>query len=106
MAQEFKYLFTPLDVGPMKLRNRIVSTPHATCFPMTNDQEAYYQAEKAKGGVSLCCTGATLVDPEEVATDSKISFASKLLEICNQQTANSEKFLEQNYTQVQDINAR
>jgi 2,4-dienoyl-CoA reductase-like NADH-dependent reductase (Old Yellow Enzyme family)/thioredoxin reductase len=65
MVQEFKYLFTPLDVGPMNLRNRIVSTPHATCFPMTNDQEAYYQAEKAKGGVSLCCTGATLVDPEE-----------------------------------------
>jgi 2,4-dienoyl-CoA reductase-like NADH-dependent reductase (Old Yellow Enzyme family)/thioredoxin reductase len=65
MTQEFKYLFTPLNVGPMELQNRIVSTPHATCFPMTNDQEAYYQAEKAKGGVSLCCTGATLVDPEE-----------------------------------------
>jgi len=32
LITEFKYLFTPIDVGPMRLRNRIVSTSHAPLF--------------------------------------------------------------------------
>jgi mycofactocin system FadH/OYE family oxidoreductase 2 len=69
MAVEFKYLFSPIDVGPMKLRNRIVSTPHATCYGqnhMYDERDIYYQAEKAKGGCALLCSGAQTVDPDQV----------------------------------------
>ncbi len=70
MAVEFKYLFTPIDVGPMRLQNRIVSTSHAPLFGkdhMYLEQDIYYQAEKAKGGVALCCLGAVGVDPDLLA---------------------------------------
>lgn len=70
MAAEFKYLFTPIDVGPMRLRNRIVSTAHTPFFGRNNmyiEQEIYYQAEKAKGGVALCCLGSVGVDPDLLA---------------------------------------
>lgn len=54
----FKYLFTPLEVGPIKLRNRIFVTPHATNFAadsnnLPGERLARYCAERAKGGASL-----------------------------------------------------
>ena len=67
MATQFRYLFTPIDIGPMKLRNRIVSTAHTPFFgrnSMYIEQEIYFQAEKAKGGVALCCLGSVGVDPD------------------------------------------
>lgn len=70
MATQFKYLFTPIDAGPMRLRNRIVSTAHAPLFGkdhMYIEQEIYYQAEKARGGVALCCLGSVGVDPDLLA---------------------------------------
>lgn len=54
----FRHLFTPIDVGPVKLRNRIYVTPHATNFASEGDnlpgeRLAYYCAERAKGGAAL-----------------------------------------------------
>lgn len=48
----------------MTLRNRIVSTPHATGYVtgyLHDEREVHYQAEKAKGGVGLQFMGATNV---------------------------------------------
>lgn len=70
MVTEFKYLFTPIEVGSMRLRNRIVSTSHTPFFAkdhMYTETEIYYQAEKAKGGAALCCFGSVGVDPDIVA---------------------------------------
>ncbi len=70
MATEFKYLFTPIDVGPMRLRNRIVSPPHTDCFAKDNlydEREIYYQVEKAKGGTAMLCNGVQVVDPRQAA---------------------------------------
>ncbi len=59
MNFEFKHLFTPLDVGPLTLRNRIYVTPHATMFASDNrnnlpgERLAYYCAERVKGGAAL-----------------------------------------------------
>jgi len=67
---EFRYLFTPIDVGPMRLRNRIVSAPHTDCFAKDNiydEREIYYQVEKAKGGVAMLCNGVQVVDPRQAA---------------------------------------
>ena len=69
MVTQFRYLFTPIDVGPMRLRNRIVSTAHTPFYAKDNmytEREMYYQAEKAKGGVAVCCFGSVAVDPDLV----------------------------------------
>ena len=29
-AQQFKYLFTPIQIGPFTVKNRIMSAPHGT----------------------------------------------------------------------------
>jgi len=64
MSARFPHLFSPLRVGPLTLRNRIVSTPHATGYVtghLHDERELHYQAEKAKGGVGLQFMGATHV---------------------------------------------
>ena len=64
MSALFPHLFSPLRVGQLTLRNRIVSTPHATGYvtgSLPDEREVYYQAEKAKGGVGLQFMGATNV---------------------------------------------
>jgi len=58
MSSVFKNLFTPIELGPIKLRNRIYVTPHTTGFASDGDYLpgetlAYYCAERAKGGVGL-----------------------------------------------------
>ena len=64
MSALFPHLFSPLRVGRLTLRNRIVSTPHATGYvtgSLPDDREVHYQAEKAKGGVGWQFMGATTV---------------------------------------------
>ena len=64
MTSPFPHLFSPLRVRRLTLRNRIVSTPHATGYVtgyLPDEREVYYQAEKAKGGVGLQFMGATNV---------------------------------------------
>ncbi len=54
----FKFLFSPVEIGPFTLKNRIFVTPHATNFVSDGDnlpgeRITYYCAERAKGGVAL-----------------------------------------------------
>lgn len=73
MAGEFQYLFTPLKIGPVTVRNRLMSTSHATLMGEANtkwaepsfygERYAYYQAERAKGGIGLIIFGQTAVHP-------------------------------------------
>ncbi len=56
MTEQFKYLFSPIKLGPVTVRNRIVSTPHGTGFSergQATERLAYYHAERAKGGAGL-----------------------------------------------------
>lgn len=67
MSGQFKYLFTPIQLGPVTLRNRIVSTPHGTGYPLDGlptERLAYYHAERAKGGAGLVEIEVSLVAPE------------------------------------------
>lgn len=62
----FKNLFSPIAVGTLQLKNRIVQTPHNTRFESNgrpNERLANYYAERAKGGVGLIITGAQSVHP-------------------------------------------
>ena len=61
MSQQFKHLFSPIKIGTMGVRNRIVSTGHATYFDepgtdLPTDQTIAYWVSKAKGGIGLICT--------------------------------------------------
>ncbi len=56
MAELFRYLFTPFDLGKITVRNRIVSTAHATGYVkegIPTEQEAAYQEARARGGMGL-----------------------------------------------------
>src|SRR5262245_13602066 len=72
MANEFRYLFTPLRVRHLTLKNRVFSTAHAEA--MAEDGKpgprllAYHEA-KARGGASLTIIGgSTSVHPSSPAS--------------------------------------
>jgi 2,4-dienoyl-CoA reductase-like NADH-dependent reductase (Old Yellow Enzyme family) len=61
------HLFTPVRLGHLTLRNRIVSTPHATKFGKDGyitERYIRYYVEKAEGGAGLLqCFGSMSVHP-------------------------------------------
>ncbi|WP_152224290.1 FAD-dependent oxidoreductase [Pseudomonas sp. SCB32] len=64
----FPHLFSPLRIGNITVRNRLMQTAHAKGFHagngLTNDRDVYYQAERAKGGIGLIVTGARHTHPQ------------------------------------------
>jgi mycofactocin system FadH/OYE family oxidoreductase 2 len=70
-AQEFKHLFSPLRIGSMTVRNRIVFPAHWTCFfpqdQPPNERMMHYLAARAKGGVGLIITSQNTVWPSSTA---------------------------------------
>lgn len=64
---DFQYLFTPLKVGSMTLKNRIIFGPHVTNhwpnYKADDNTVAYYE-ERAKGGVGMIIIGSTSVDED------------------------------------------
>lgn len=68
MREEFRYLFTPIDLGPVHIKNRLFWPPHYTMYVnretgLPNEQVRYYYEERAKGGVGLLCQSAADVHP-------------------------------------------
>ena len=65
---EFKNLFTPLQLGTLKLKNRFVlpamETHMADSHGYVTDQVISYYQERAKGGVGLIIIENTAVHPE------------------------------------------
>jgi mycofactocin system FadH/OYE family oxidoreductase 2 len=55
----YRYLFSPLAVGPLTLRNRIVFSAHLTNYAsggLPSEQHAAYYAARAAGGAGLIIT--------------------------------------------------
>jgi mycofactocin system FadH/OYE family oxidoreductase 2 len=55
----YRYLWTPLDVGPVTVRNRIVFSAHLTNYArdgLPTEQHAAYYAARAAGGCGLIVT--------------------------------------------------
>ena len=66
MAEQFKYLFSPLKIGSVTVKNRTMITAHHTHFVkdnMLSERAMYYHAERAKGGFGLIVAGQTQVHP-------------------------------------------
>jgi len=64
MTEEFTNLFSPIKIGPMTVRNRIVSSAHHPLFVdlmtgLPQDRMKHYWVAKAKGGVGLIETYLT-----------------------------------------------
>ena len=69
----YKRLFSPLRVGSLTLRNRIVMPPMATNMQVGSDQAHAWYVTRAKGGVGLIIREGTAI--EQLA---KSSFTNKL----------------------------
>jgi N,N-dimethylglycine/sarcosine dehydrogenase len=73
MAMTLQHLFTPFRLGAVTLRNRIVSTPHATRFGKDGyitERYIRYHQEKARGGAGLVqCFGSSSVHPSSPVLD-------------------------------------
>ena len=66
MAQEFKHLFTPLKIGPITVRNRLVCTAHMSLLAEDNvpgERFRRYHAERARGGIGLIVLEVSSVHP-------------------------------------------
>lgn len=76
-AQRYPSLFTPLKIGNITIRNRLMQTAHAKGFHaadgLTNNRDIYYQAERAKGGAGLLVTGARHVHPQSTGPSRTIA---------------------------------
>jgi mycofactocin system FadH/OYE family oxidoreductase 2 len=58
-AGRYRYLFTPLRIGPLTVRNRIVFSAHLTNYAadgLPSEQHAAYYAARAAGGAGLIIT--------------------------------------------------
>src|SRR3954464_14955560 len=76
-GEAYPHLFSPLELRGHVLRNRIVSTPHATGWGsdgLIDSREGDYHVRKAAGGGALVMTfGSASVDPTSEASYGSIS---------------------------------
>jgi mycofactocin system FadH/OYE family oxidoreductase 2 len=66
MSQPYPHLFSPLRLGSLTLRNRLVHAPHGTCLAEDNlpsERHVRYYAERARGGIGLIVVEALRVHP-------------------------------------------
>jgi len=57
-AQQFRYLFTPIEIGPFTVKNRIMGAPHGTLMAdhgLPTEEFIHFEIEKAKGGAGWIC---------------------------------------------------
>jgi len=73
-VKELKMLFSPIKIGTMEVRNRIVMPPMGTNFAAPDgsptDRQINYYAARAKGGAGIIQTGVTEIDPRGKGTAS------------------------------------
>lgn len=63
----YKYLFSPIKINKMDIKNRIVMSPMSTNFASADgyvtDEMIYHYASRAKGGVGLIITEVVMTEP-------------------------------------------
>jgi len=73
VTNHFPNLFSPFEIGPLKLKNRIVMPPMGTNFAdpsapgFISERHRSYYGERAKGGVGLIIFEGTRVNPKRMA---------------------------------------
>lgn len=72
---EFRHLFSPIQIGPLLVPNRIVSTGHnigLTTDFLPDDRMVAYYRERAKGGLGLIVIGAAHVHGSSPASGGHV----------------------------------
>jgi mycofactocin system FadH/OYE family oxidoreductase 2 len=75
MYGQFRFLFSPLKIGRVTVPNRISFSAHLTNLAENNlpsERQAYYLAERAKGGAGLIITEEQSVHPTDHAYEKLI----------------------------------
>jgi 2,4-dienoyl-CoA reductase-like NADH-dependent reductase (Old Yellow Enzyme family)/thioredoxin reductase len=75
-SARFPRLFSPLDIGPLRIRNRIFSSGHDTVMAdhgLVSDRLVAYQAARAEGGVGLIVIQVASVHPTAEYTSHVLS---------------------------------
>jgi mycofactocin system FadH/OYE family oxidoreductase 2 len=76
----FPYLFSPLKLGTVEVKNRISFQPHLTNLAVNNlpsEQQMYYWGERAKGGAGLIITEELTVHPTDMSYEKLIDVYHK-----------------------------
>ena len=72
---QFAHLFTPLTIGALTVRNRILSTAHFTGYAengVPSERHANYWSSKSRGGIGLIITEVQPVHPSGGVLDNMI----------------------------------
>ena len=63
---ELEHLFSPIKIGNVEIRNRILQSAHITNFAedgLPSERHLRYYEARAKGGIGLIIQEATVVNP-------------------------------------------
>ena len=72
---QYQHLFTPIQLGPVKVRNRVVFSAHLTNYSQENAPSRKlidYYRERARGGSGLIITEEQSVHPSDFAYEKLI----------------------------------
>jgi mycofactocin system FadH/OYE family oxidoreductase 2 len=74
----YPHLFSPLQIGNVEVRNRIMQTAHVKLFAhdgVDSQRNVDYQAARAKGGAGLLITGNPVVHPTSTTGFPRVAWA-------------------------------
>jgi mycofactocin system FadH/OYE family oxidoreductase 2 len=74
----YPHLFSPLRIGSLTVRNRIMQTAHVKLFAynaVDSERNVAYQAARAKGGAGLLITGNRVVHPTSTTGFPRVAWA-------------------------------
>jgi mycofactocin system FadH/OYE family oxidoreductase 2 len=74
----YPHLFSPLEIGGVTVRNRIMQTAHVKLFAheaVDSQRNVDYQAARAKGGAGLLITGNRVVHPTSTTGFPRVAWA-------------------------------
>jgi mycofactocin system FadH/OYE family oxidoreductase 2 len=74
----YPHLFSPLQIGNLTVRNRIMQTAHVKLFAynaVDSQRNVAYQAARAKGGAGLLITGNRVVHPTSTTGFPRVAWA-------------------------------
>jgi mycofactocin system FadH/OYE family oxidoreductase 2 len=77
-VSRYPNLFSPLRIGPVTVRNRIMQTAHVKLFTLDgldSKRNVDYQVERARGGAGLLITGNRLVHPTSTTGMPRFAWA-------------------------------
>ena len=74
----YPHLFSPLQIGSVEVRNRIMQTAHVKLWAhnaVDSERNVAYQAARAKGGAGLLITGNRIVHPTSTTGFPRVAWA-------------------------------